>query len=237
MTIDNLPKSVDPFTSFSQTLRTKPLNSIGINHMERNERVHEMHIVSLLPSSLVHLESSSYRANIFTSARVRWTGNTRDAGAVQQIQGNDASTSSCRQPGKQEHMRVEQGLTSLPAIRRRRMHVEIPQETNMNGRFVTLSISPELFNIKSGRQHSTPTFDAPPTIPLFARPTSTTIPRSSRSRSLPIPNTLPFPQSLPYGPHTPPHLEKPLLTSFRRLLLSVRLTHPLLRRRSLRCTL
>jgi hypothetical protein len=61
--------------------------------------------------------------------------------AVHQIQAHDPAPPARREPREQEQVRVQQRLAALPPERRRRVHVEEPEEADVQRLQVYISIN------------------------------------------------------------------------------------------------
>lgn len=128
------PDCANPSHSLARTLRTKPLDSVGIKQLERAQGLHQAHIrarrLSPTPTRrcLFALHPRGHRADVILRRWVQRRRHRADLDAVQQIECDDASTASRRDPRQQQHVGVQERLASLPPVRRRRMDVEVPQQ-------------------------------------------------------------------------------------------------------------
>lgn len=93
--------------------------------MERDKHLHER--LALVALALL-LQPRSDSSHVISRSRMTWRRSTLDVCTVDQVQLDDTSSTARRQPGQEEDVRVKQGLTSLPSVRRRGVNVQIPQQ-------------------------------------------------------------------------------------------------------------
>jgi hypothetical protein len=101
--------------------------------MERNQNLDQRNVILSIATRLFELELGSDSTDVLACAGMSGTRDTDNTSAVHEIEGNNAAASSCGEPGKEQHVGVEESLASLPAIGRRCVNIEVPQKTNVEG--------------------------------------------------------------------------------------------------------
>ena len=127
----NAPYRADPSHTFPSTLSSEPLDAVAVQQLERTQRLHEARIRSFSNlRSLVALSPCCDGPYIVLGRRMERRGHRAHFDAVEEIQRDDSTPASGSDPREEKHVRVEQRLASLPAVWRRRVDIEVPQQSN-----------------------------------------------------------------------------------------------------------
>jgi hypothetical protein len=125
--IDPSPKSCNPSNSFASTFRSKALKPVTIEKLERTEKVGEpCSCLALLFNSLL---SSGDTSDVIDGVTMHRTGHTSHFSAIYKVEGHKATATSRDDPRKNKDVRIKDCPSTNPAVRRRSMHVKVPQES------------------------------------------------------------------------------------------------------------
>lgn len=95
--------------------------------MERAEHLKKAGKASTIVARLL---VSSHGSNILLRGGVGRGRNRAHFRAVEQVERDDAAAAPSSDPREQELVGVEHGLAALPLVRRRGVHIEVPQPTH-----------------------------------------------------------------------------------------------------------
>jgi len=123
---DDIPDCTNPTDTLASTLCAESLDAVCVEQLERTQQVQKINAAF----ALVALCHGTDGANIVLRAGMRRACDAAHLRAVEQVKCDNAATTRHADPREQELVRIEHRLASSPAIWRRSVNVQVPENAD-----------------------------------------------------------------------------------------------------------